>query len=89
MDQDGRTYESDSVPNLSDGLESAVSQPWEWFFLIGYRLIISAVLLVGVFAVLTAVESISGFRSEQMQPLFYPCSALTGGSFTLITIVHQ
>lgn len=32
-------------------------------------------------------QSISGLRSEQMQPLFYLYSALTGGSFTLITIV--
>jgi hypothetical protein len=87
MSQNEKEFSSESVPKLSNGLASVVSQPKEWFYLIENRLIISAILLGGVFAILAAVEFVNGVFSEEIMPLFYLYSALTGGNFTLITIV--
>ncbi|WP_435177503.1 hypothetical protein [Halorussus sp. AFM4] len=59
----------------------------EWVFLTGNRWVIAGGLLVGLLAVLAAIEYRVGSSTQQLVPLFYMSSAIIGGNFTLITIV--
>jgi hypothetical protein len=64
-----------------------VDRPLERFFLFTDRSVMTAVLLVAALTFFLGVEALGGFPTSARQPLFYLFSALTGGNFTLITII--
>ncbi|MFB6164617.1 MAG: hypothetical protein ABEJ31_05610 [Haloarculaceae archaeon] len=83
---------------LDDGVDYELPEPTavladvppalRWFFLTGNRLVLAGAILVIVLVLLTATDVVAGpISREQTTPLFYLFSALTGGNFTLITII--
>jgi rubrerythrin len=72
-------------------LEESISGPYDRpiarFLVLSNRLVLAGVLLLVALTVLLALDWISGFASTDRAPLFYLFSALTGGNFTLITII--
>jgi len=72
-------------------LERATTGPYDRpiqrFLIIGDRLLLAGVLLAAAFGLFIALEVVGGFRSVDRAPLLYLFSALTGGNFTLITII--
>lgn len=84
---DERSSEEYTFPQLSNGLDAVLANPFEWLFLLERRSVIAGLLLVGVLLFLLLIEFLIGMAQEQMVPLFYIFSALIGGNLTLITIV--
>ncbi|MFB6131662.1 MAG: hypothetical protein ABEJ28_12680 [Salinigranum sp.] len=59
-----------------------------WLFLTGNRFVIAGGLLVVIYGLLTVTGvAVGTINHERAGPLYYLFSALTGGNFTLITIV--
>ena len=62
-------------------------RPVERFLIISDRLVLAGIMLAAAFGFFIALEVVGGFRSVDRAPLLYLFSALTGGNFTLITII--
>jgi hypothetical protein len=76
-----------TFPQLSNGLDSVLENPFEWLFLLEKRTVIAGALLSAFLIFFLSLELFIGMADEQMVPLFYLFSALIGGNLTLITIV--
>ncbi|MDS0282325.1 hypothetical protein [Haloarcula onubensis] len=72
-------------------LDGATTGPYERpiqrLLVLSDRLVLAGVLLAAAFVFFIALEVVGGFRSVDRAPLLYLFSALTGGNFTLITII--
>lgn len=72
-------------------LERATAGPHERpisrLLVLGDRLVLTGVLLALALGFFIGLQVIGGFRSVDRAPLLYLFSALTGGNFTLITII--
>jgi hypothetical protein len=75
-----------SLPDLARS-PSHSDSPVQWFILYGNRVVITAIVLTGALGVFLALESVGGFPEATNQAYLYLFSTLTGGNFTLITIV--
>ncbi|WP_435358817.1 hypothetical protein [Haloarchaeobius sp. DFWS5] len=81
-----------SDTNVTSASETATSgrlidHPVERFFLLGNRLVVASLILVLALSIFFGLAALGDFTSTARQPLMYLFSALTGGNFTLITII--
>lgn len=74
-------------PKLTNSLRASLIRTREWLFLVENRMLIAVGFLAVIFLILLAIELLTSFDKETLQPLFYIFGALIGGDFTLITIV--
>jgi len=72
---------------LEGAMTGPYDRPVQRFLVLGNRLVLAGLLLVLALGFFTALEVVGGFRSVDRSPLLYLFSALTGGNFTLITII--
>ncbi|MFC7202541.1 hypothetical protein ACFQJC_03380 [Haloferax namakaokahaiae] len=79
--------ERTAIPLIEESVTGLHEKPLARFFIFANRLVLAGVLLLVVLVVLTGLDWLSGLASTNRDPLFYLFSALTGGNFTLVTII--
>ena len=83
----GGDEEDFEPPKFSSSLTAPFEHPREWLFLVENRLVIAAILFAVVLGIFFAVELLTSFEEQGLQPLFYVFGSMIGGNFTLVTIV--
>lgn len=75
------------VDHGDGGAPSLGERWWEWFLLNGDRLHVTALTVVGLFAVVTAVVRSGLVPLRSVDPLFYVFGGMISGNLTVVTVV--
>lgn len=73
--------------HFSRGVEKFQRDPWEWFLLVGDRLVLAAVLATAFLTVVVTLFAFDVVNATSEEPMLYLFSMLAGGNITLLTIV--